>query len=364
MNGAYLGHVFATTDASADLQSYDMLEAINGYPAESTEERFTRICALRNIPSEVRGDTALATRMGPQRPGTMKTNLQDIQKTEQGLIFESAAGRGLVLCLRNYLYDQANTPALELDYPADTWRISELATSAELYNVIVAADRSGMSATAVEPAGRYGTDDPPDGCGYLDRKVDVNLYDPGDIPQLANAYLRYHQQTVRFGEITVDVDDNPGLRAAAEAVDVGMFIKLTGRTPDPVILLVTGISGRDTRTRYRITFTVAPGAVFATGTWADGVTRWGVGGCTLSAGVTSSAIALTLTQPAYAWSTTGEPYDLMIAGERVTVTTMNAATGSGPYTQTCTVTRAANGIVKALLAGAPVTIANGGTWGW
>jgi hypothetical protein len=53
----------------------------------------------------------------------------------------------------------------------------------------------------------------------------------------------------------------------------------------------------------------------------------------------------------------------MIEGERVTVTAMTAAAGTGPYTQTATVTRSVNGVVKAQLSGARVNVYNSRRWG-
>jgi hypothetical protein len=182
MNGAFLGHVFACTGTSDNLQSYDMLNAINGYPSETTDDRLTRMLKGRGIPLEILGDHDFATPMGVQRPATIKEQAQEIQRTEQGLIFESPDGRGLRFALRNYLYDQANTPALTLTYPDDIGPgLAELATTLDLYNTVIAQDRSGASATAVQPDGRYGTADAPDGSGVLDKAVPVNLFDPDSL---------------------------------------------------------------------------------------------------------------------------------------------------------------------------------------
>lgn len=364
MNGAYFGHMFAVTTGTEDLQSDAALQAINGYPDERTSDRFERMCGLRNIPAQILGDEATATRMGYQRTGPIKSQLQEVQRTEMGLIFPSRDGRGLKLALRSYLYEQAATPALELTYPDDTGPIKEINTAVDLYNVVVAENRSGVSATAVEATGRYGTADPPDGAGVIDKTVAVNLADQGDTDQAASSYLRFFQQVQRFGEITVDLDGVPGLRSAVEAVDVGQFIRLTGRTPDPVLLLVIGIAGADRRTRYTTTFTVIPGAVFDVSLW-DGDRRWGLSSCTLAADYDETDTALTLDiGDNEQWSST-PGYGLMIAGERVTVTAMGARTGSaGSYQQVATVTRSVNGVVKTQTSGTQVLVADSGTWGW
>ena len=71
-----------------------------------------------------------------------------------------------------------------------------------------------------------------------------------------------------------------------------------------------------------------------------------------SAGATSMVVRFTDIRDA--WSTTSEPYDWIVSGERITITSMGAVTGSGPWTQTATVTRSVNGVVKAQVSGAPV----------
>lgn len=361
MVGAYIGHVFAVTTVADDLQDYGMFQAINGYPGETTADRADRILSGRGIPFEVLGDAGDATEMGAQRSGTVKQQLQEIQRTEQGLIFESPDGRGLRLALRRYLYEQATDPALTLTWPDHIAPgFGELSTTQELYNTVIAQDRSGISVVSVEPNGRYGTA----GAGLVDKTVDVNMFDADNVRHLSNSYLRYYQQVARFTDITVDLDANPSLRTAVEAADVGMFIRLEGKTPSPQILMIIRVSGNSSRKRHLVTFSTVPGDLFNIGTWSGG-RRYGVASATLTSGVNATATALSFTITLdESWSTTAEPYDLTIAGEDVTVTNMNARTGTGPYTQTCTVTRSVNGVVKSQLAGAPVKITHKGRWGW
>lgn len=327
MNGAFFGHVFATDGTSDDLQSYAMLSAVNGYPGETTAARYRRVLTGRGIPLEVLGDESKARPMGPQRPGTLKQQLQEIAASEFGLLFESPAGRGLRFALHNYLIAQANAPALTLAYPGDVGGgFTELGTTLELYNTVIAQDRSGISAVAQQKTGRYGTADPSaGGSGVIDKTITVNLNTASDVAQAASTYLAYYQQTQRFGPITLDLDQNPGLRAAAEALDIGQFIKLTGRTPEPQILMVVRRNGADQLTRHLMTFEHVPGQIFSTGLWPGTVDRrYDLATSTISATATSTANTLNITQTNIAedWSTS-TPYDLLIGGERVTVKTMS-----------------------------------------
>lgn len=364
MNGAYFGHLFAVSTQTDDLLSYNALHAAGGYPGESTRDRFVRMCQQRNIPRTVLGTSAKASDMGPQRPGTTKAQLQEIARTEQGLIFPSRTGRGLVLALRNYLYTQAFTPALELTAPTDT-NPKELASGAELYNVVTAQNASGETYTVTQATGRYGTAQPPDGAGEVPQERKVNHHTVAELANCANSWLRYYQQVASFGEITIDLDEaDPAIVDAAVAVDVGMFIRLSGLTPEPALLLVIGVAGRDQRTRSTMTFTVVPGELWNIGTW-DGPSRWQLATSTIKTAASSSATSLTLKQTDdEAWSTAAG-YDLLIGGERVTVTAMGARTGTpGDWQQVATVTRSVNGVVKAQTVGTPVKVAGAGRWGW
>jgi hypothetical protein len=80
-------------------------------------------------------------------------------------------------------------------------------------------------------------------------------------------------------------------------------------------------------------------------------------GSTLAAGVTSSAVTLsvaTTTAGSPLWTTTAGdfPFDILIAGEQLTVTNITGA--SSP--QSFTVTRSVNGVVKAQMAGADMRL--------
>lgn len=77
-------------------------------------------------------------------------------------------------------------------------------------------------------------------------------------------------------------------------------------------------------------------------------------GSTLASGVTSTGTTLSVaTASGPLWSTTDEPYDIVVGGEVMTVTTVTGA--SSP--QSATVVRSVNGIVKAHSSGAVIRLA-------
>jgi hypothetical protein len=100
------------------------------------------------------------------------------------------------------------------------------------------------------------------------------------------------------------------------------------------------------------------------GPWTVGVVedpmlgRADTDGCTLSSGITATATSVAVTSnPGPRWIDSATypamfPFDVTVGGEVMRVT---ACTGTG-LTQTFTVTRSINGIIKAHTAGASVSL--------
>jgi hypothetical protein len=164
--------------------------------------------------------------------------------------------------------------------------------------------------------------------------------------------------------VEIDLNALPSLVTAVESVRVGNVIEITGFRENTVRLYVLGWTETiGTHTR-KIVFTCAPDQQFVVGEWDATDSRWDSATTTLKTGVNTTATAWTFrTQSSKGvWSTT-TPYDCFIAGERVTVTAMGAASlVSGAYDQAATVTRSVNGIVKSQATDAPIHAFTPGRW--
>jgi len=357
------GHHFVVTGVSDNLESNDFQDAFIGYRRERAAARFVRLCTSRGLSYLLRGTSSKTAKMGAQGPLVFQDHLKEIRISEGGLIFDRADNLGVVFATRDYLYSQAAAPVLSLTYPTHTaGTLQEVTAAADLYNVVTAKNTTGSSATAALTTGRYGTQNPPTGAGRLDKTVEPNLASDGPLGDVANWWLRFWTQGgPRFDTITVNADGQPGLLADLNAAEPGMFIRLIGRTPDPLLLLILSTAQKTHRKMNVFTFGVALGLIFNVGVYDATGSRYDSGTTTLAAGATSTATSLSLTTRNYhdRWSTTSLPYDLAIAGERVTATAMTAAVGtSGVWTQTATVTRSVNTVVKAQLSGAVVQLAD------
>lgn len=356
-NGASYAHVFAVTGVSDDLENGDFTDAFRGYTRETAVNRFKRLCGSRGLPWQWIGDTSSdSRRMGPQPLVTFLDQLKEIRRTESGLIFDRGDNIGITLVTRQYLYRHATEPVLELTYPDDVaGAMLEVTSGADLYNLITAKNRNGSQSIAELATGRYGTQNPPTGSGRLDKTVDVNLASDGELEDVSAWWLAFYtQEGPRFDQVVVDVDAHPELLTACNAAGPGQFIRITGRTPDPLLLLITRVQQATHRKRNVFTFAVVPGAIFNVGVYGDSGSRYDSSSSTLGGALTAGATSASVKTTNYhdRWSTVDTPYDVDLAGERVTVTAMTAATLSGgTWNQTATITRAVNGVSKAQVSG-------------
>lgn len=358
------GHVLGTAGVTDALDDPARTSAFLGHPGERTAYRFGRLCDLAGVPYYVSAGFNLSVPMGPQPYGTLADNLKEISATEDGLIFDHISELRLFFLLRPDRYNQP--PALTLT-PTDLPSLpAEVTDDLDTHNIVTVSQRDGPDFTAEDSTGPLGSAAPPVGVGEARQTVDVNI-DQAVARGAAHANWWLRRGTVnlpRFPQVTVDLNAKPGLVSAVESVDVGDVIYITGFRENTVRLWVLGWTetiGTHTRT---ITFTCAPNQQFDVGGW-NGGERWDSLTTTLKTGVNTTATAWTFrTQSSKGvWSTTATPYDVITAGERVTVTAMGAASlVSGAYDQAATVTRSVNGIVKAQSAGAGINVFQPGRW--
>lgn len=361
-DGAHYAHHLAVAGNTDDLESGDFTDAFNGYRNETAAARFARLCSSRGLPYVIRGTSSLTAPMGAQPTATFQDQLKEIRTSERGLIFDRGDNIGVIFATRDYLYDQAAAPVLDLTYPDDIGPgLAEATDAVDRYNLVTARNRTGSSVTAELATGREGTQDPPTGSGRLDKVVEVNLADDGPLADVANWWLRFYtQKGARFDTVTVDVDAHPELLTACNAAEPGTFMRITGRTPDPLLLLVLSTAQKSNRKRNVFTFAVAAGLIFRVAQEDDSASL-------LDSETTELAEAIDLTETGWdvttveladVWATAGG-YDWDANGERVTVSSVTAAAGSiGAYTQTATVIRGVNGVQKTHPIGEAVHLAD------
>lgn len=358
--GSTFGH-FLTVDVGSsggvDLFGTDRIYAWTGYLGERTAYRFARLLSAAGITDFESTNYDESMPMGPQRVATLAEHLEEIQQTEDGLIFDLGSQAAVFLLCRFDRYNQ--TAALTL-VPEDLPGLPrEVTDDLRIHNVVTAVDRQGLEATAEDSTSALGTQAPPDGAGEYKQRIDVSVSFPRyRLPDIANWWMRRGTVDLpRFPRLAVNLAKlSPSKLAEVEAVEIGSVIEITGFREDTIRLYVLGYTEVIGTHSRRITFTCAPDQQFQVAVYDDESKRMESRTSTLNAAVdaTATSLVVTFTRIRDAWSETAEPYDWVIGGERITVTSMGAVTGSGPWTQTATVKRSVNGVLKGHDATAPI----------
>lgn len=331
----------------------------DGFAGEMAHERWLRLLTEANIPA--RTSASLSVRMGPQTTGSLVDALGDAEDTDGAIVYDEP-DRGLVFVATSEMY---NLPAaltlsardgLHLQLPFDaTYDDSRAAT-----DVTITREDGGSRTKVVDSRRRYKDS------GTLSLYTD-------ELAAAVASWRAYHgaQEVLRYESVTWDaakVLDGAGVPVLLDdtlALRPGQRIVLTDLPrPHPaedVSLLLQGWTETHDLEQFAFAAKVGPARLFEVATigsddpgdWDD--TTWRIDSDTSTVGgggVTTTGASIVVASD-YGWSTTDVPYHWNIEGEKITVTFITAYSGG---TQTATVTRSVNGIVKAHSAGVAITL--------
>lgn len=367
-----LGHLAVWSDQNSVAwpSAADTYEAFRGYAGEPAGERIERICELEEIAIQTVGDPSDSTAMGPQYSEAMLAQITDAENADFGILAEPRDQLGLLYRTRTSQYNQDVVATLSytdghlapgLD-PVDDDRLT--------VNDVTATRRDGDSYRIAKTTGALSTAEPPAGVGVYRNETTVNVETDGQLPDVASWLLNIGTlDALRYPSVTVnlaapDVAGDDALVDALLSVDVGDALDLADLaaiyTFDDVQLLVVGYNESIGHVDHTITFVCVPRLPYEVATYGTsasvGDSRYDTGGSSLAAGGTSTATSLSVATIAgqALWTTDAAafPFDVAVAGERITVTNITGA--SSP--QTFTVTRSVNGVVKAQASGADVRL--------
>jgi hypothetical protein len=367
-NDATEGGLFSqviTVSGTGDLLNSEMVAAFNGRPGERAGDRFIRLMEAAGLDWEIEGDAADTVKMGPQTPGALLEQLKIIRDTEDGILYDSPFPISVTLRTRASLY--AQDPVLELDGAAGPIGppfvpvLDDLKTQ----NVITVSQVIGGEYTARDDTGPMGTLPSPDGVGEYKQEIDVVMARDADLQGRAEwALAQGTNPEARYSSLVIDLDADPSLESECDALKPGDRVVVTNIDPDPIDLLIVGITDAyDTQFRRRVTLTCRPYSPWSVGVYDDGERRYDSRSTTVEALTTSETIwDLTIQGRTDGWSTTATPYDVIVGGEVCTCTSMGAMTGTGPFAQQGTFTRSVNGVVKSHDLGTPVHIYRPARW--
>lgn len=350
MVDALVSHIWAGTEALPFIDS-TFLKVFAGYVGELAADRVQRLCNEEGVIVTVAPGESEP--LGRQRSAKFLDLLRECAAADLGVLYERLGTLG-------YLPRGARVnPIVRMTLD---WSAGQLAEAPQptdddqrLRNRWTVSRTDGSSATADNPESiaRHGA---------VGDSAEINIETDGRLRYFAEWYT--HLTTyddMRWPSIEIDLLANPDLVPDFLTCRIGSRIQVinpkdqvAGLTID---LIIEGIQQTIGRNRWDVTLTCSPALPWMVGVYDNAAKRYDSRNSTLNAGYSSTATTMVVTFPRLgdAWSTTDEPYDWLVAGERITVTSMGAVAGTfGAYTQSAAVNRSINGVAKAQLIGAPV----------
>lgn len=359
MGNGNICHVFGLTTGDDNLQSFAALRAFDGYAGETAGNRAIRLAADEGVPLLVMGDPDETAPMGPQTAQAFLDLIRECEDADQAVLVERGAGLGLL----TYGF-RINVPVtLALDFNSGHVIVPPEPTDDDqgLINSVTLTRTGGSSVTvddddSIALSGTYSTD------------LTINLQTDSQLDDQAG--WRLHMGTVdelRWPQISLSLHGTPSLIPTWCAMRIGSRITIAN-PPDEVAgaqldLILEGYTETITPLTWDVVMNCSPATPWDVGIYSDSATRYDSTLTTLASGITSSATSVPITTAASGtvaqdtWSTTAVPYTWVVGGEQMTVTAITSPSGTGPFTQTATVTRAVNGIAKAHVTGEQVSLA-------
>lgn len=376
-----IGHVWLQeTVSSTSAQAMQLLQpALVGHPGETAGNRFIRLCQENNLAYRHYGYPNLTAPMGVQSPGTLMALLQECETADMGLLYESR--RALAVGYRSLksLQSQgnANNPAVQLSYSAarlgdgQNTLITPTDDDTFLRNDIQVTKGNLGGATGsfyiaqLNDGSPMSISPPPTGAGDYQSQVTANTFTETQLRDIAWWLLHIGTDNEeRIPNIPLQLARpqiaGTGLIWTIAQMDVGDMLQITNvpafLPPGPLNFLVLG--GQETLGGYlwSMVLNAVPETPYEVAIIGDAVMGHVQtdGGSQVNTGFNTTATSLSVKSSGVVWTqAAGDfPFDIIISGERMTVTNITGA--SSP--QTFTVTRSVNGIVKSHLANEPVAL--------
>lgn len=343
---------------------------------ETAGNRLRRLAEQEGFEVSIRGNEGTTTLMGAQTYGTLMEKLQECVDADQGLFSEARDFPGWVYTTREQLYNQ--TATYTAGYSNDAELALPLAPTEDddalANDVTVSRGDSGALVRLTQDTGSLGTQDPPTGVGrYGTGPVELVLTSDRDSLQ-ACAWLLHHGtwNEARYTAITIDAANlarvgKTSLIANMGSLDVGNVVAITSPPAwlpgETIAQVVRGFS--ETLNAFKWTVSLNAGPAYSYEVWAvestssnrgrvaSGPSRTLVNEVldTTETGVDIlSALVPWINSAAYAAMF---PFSVMINGEQMTVT---ALTGTTITTQSMTVVRSVNGVVRTHAVGSEVQL--------
>lgn len=347
--GSGVGHV--SVQATYD-SIFDVISALLAWSGETAAARVLRLCAEEGIACRIVGHPQLSMPMGPQTIQTVPALLQECETTDRGMLFEPRTCLGIGYRTLFSMYNQA--PKASVSYAGAQLGAAFASTTDDLLtlNDVTISNADGSAARQVLLVGTMSVQPPPNGVGRVDTSIQVNALSDDYLASIAQWVLHVSTDSHdRFPAIPFDLARSQTPLTVA-TLDVGDLAAITNPPtwlqPDEIDQLCAGFTETfgpfatwsiDVNGVPAYPYTVASvapaissAATFTGGGYAMHVDTDGTG---LNAAVSSTAAALAFATvtgyPAWTTNPADYPFDVNIAGERVTIVGPGTCLGTDPF---------------------------------
>lgn len=367
-----IGHVSVQASSPS---LFSLAGPLDAWQGEAAAVRYARLCGENGWPARILGPASVSAPMGNQSITDFQSLLQECEKADMGQMFETRQVLGLGYRTLVSILNQAQSPDLNLSYAAATLGGAGESTQSGLAptydDLLTNNDWTLIRGNAQAQGSSYraylndGTELSITVVGDYPESETINLYTDSQLPDAANWLV--HIGTVneaRWAAIPFNLARSAlaASLGALMALEIGDAISITSIPTvisyDPVGQIAIGFEEDLGAFYWWIQTNNTPSSPYSTAIFDDLVYgRLDTDGSTLTSSVSSTATSISVTttsSSAPVWTTNAGdlPFDIVIAGERMTVT--NVSSSSSP--QTLTVTRSVNGVVKAQTAGSDVRL--------
>jgi hypothetical protein len=359
--GTAIGHVSVQSGITT---LFDLGPQLAGWAGETAGSRIQRLCREEGVTFRKIGDVADSTRLGPQRPATLMELVQEAALADGGMLYEPRDVLGIGYRMRTALYNQE--PTIPLDYAAGHLMppLEPPDGVREIRNDFTASREGGSSARAVLETGALSVLPPPAGVGRFEDSVTISVEHDLDLFDQAGWRLRLGTvDEARYPQIQVNMArtqlaSDAALTARIVRAEIGDRLTIDNPPPrlppDQISQLIQGYEETLGNFEWTINWTLLPETPYQVALYDSD--RYGPSSSILAEDLTTVETAVDVsTADLTLWTTDVAefPFDILVGGERMTVTAISGA--SSP--QTFTVVRSVNGIVKTHLTGAIVQLA-------
>lgn len=340
---------------------FDLGVQLEAWAGETAGRRIERLCGEEGLEFRRLGDLDDTVRLGQQRPNTLISLLREAADADAGMLYEPREVLGLGYRTRTSLYNQAARLALDYEQHELAAAPSPVDDDSAIVNDMTATREGGSSARAVQETGALSVLAPPDGVGRYQSEATVSVQ--YDLDLFDQAGWRLHLGTVdeaRFPQLAINLAHesfagDTALTEAAHDLEVGDQVTVVNPPswlpPETISQLVQGSAEELGNYEHAITLNCSPASPYEVAVY-DVQGRYESYGTTTNEALDTTETGVDVTTPTGPlWSTAASGFDVMVGGERMTVSAVGAAAGT---VQTLTVVRSVNGVVKSHSTGAEV----------